>query len=95
MAAVFDAGAFGYWAVPTAPPWWASEQGLTKEPMRRIMVEVGEPLWGRYWGPLYKALGGNPWAAMPSLHFATSVPGRGLALRSEPRARARSAGPTR
>lgn len=75
MAAVFDAGAFGYWAVPTAPPWWAAEQGLTKEPVRRIMVEVGEPLWGRYWGPLYAALGGNPWAAMPSLHFATSMAG--------------------
>ncbi|HVV89654.1 MAG TPA: phosphatase PAP2 family protein [Solirubrobacterales bacterium] len=75
MAAVFDAGAFGYWAAPTAPPWWSSEQGLTKEPMRRIMLEVGEPLWGRLWGPLYKALGGNPWAAMPSLHFATSVQG--------------------
>jgi membrane-associated phospholipid phosphatase len=75
MAAVFDAGAFGYWAVPTAPPWWSSEQGYTEEPMRRIMVEVGEPLWGRYWGPLYKALGGNPWAAMPSLHFATSLQG--------------------
>ena len=73
LAAVFDGGAFLYWAVPTAPPWWASEQGLTKEPMRRIMFEVGEPLWGRYWGPLYKALGGNPWAAMPSLHFATSM----------------------
>jgi membrane-associated phospholipid phosphatase len=75
MAAVFDAGAFGYWAVPTAPPWWASEQGYTNEPVRRIMVEVGQPLWGRYWGPLYKALGGNPWAAMPSLHFATSLQG--------------------
>ncbi len=22
---------------------------------------------------MYRALGGNPWAAMPSLHFATSV----------------------
>jgi membrane-associated phospholipid phosphatase len=75
LAAVFDGGAFLYWAVPTAPPWWAAEQGLTKEPMRRIMFEVGEPLWGRYWGPLYTALGGNPWAAMPSLHFATSVVG--------------------
>ncbi|HTT94582.1 MAG TPA: phosphatase PAP2 family protein [Solirubrobacterales bacterium] len=73
MAAVFDTGALGYWALPTAPPWWASEQGLTEEPVRRIMVEVGEPLWGDLWGPLYKALGGNPWAAMPSLHFATSV----------------------
>jgi membrane-associated phospholipid phosphatase len=75
MAAVFDAGAFGYWAMPTAPPWWAAEEGLTKEPMRRIMFEVGEPLWGRAWGRLYAALGGNPWAAMPSLHFATSVQG--------------------
>ncbi|HVX32286.1 MAG TPA: phosphatase PAP2 family protein [Solirubrobacterales bacterium] len=73
MAAVFDVGALGYWALPTAPPWWSSEQGYTKEPLRRIMVEVGEPLWGRYWNPLYRALGGNPWAAMPSLHFATSL----------------------
>jgi membrane-associated phospholipid phosphatase len=75
MAAVFDAGAFGYWAVPTAPPWWSAAEGLTEEPVRRIMVEVGEPLWGRAWGRLYAALGGNPWAAMPSLHFATSVAG--------------------
>jgi membrane-associated phospholipid phosphatase len=73
MAAVFDAGAVGYWALPTAPPWWSSEAGLTGEPVRRIMVEVGEPLWGRAWGRLYAAFGGNPWAAMPSLHFATTV----------------------
>ncbi len=75
LAAVFDGGALGYWALPTAPPWWASEQGFIEEPVRRIMVEVGEPLWGRFWSPLYAALGGNPWAAMPSLHFATSVQG--------------------
>jgi hypothetical protein len=75
MAAVFDLGALGYFALPTAPPWWSSEQGYTKEPLRRIMLEVGEPLWGRLWGPLYRAFGGNPWAAMPSLHFATSVQG--------------------
>ena len=37
------------------------------------MVEVGEPLWGRAWPAMYESLGGNPWAAMPSLHFATSV----------------------
>jgi membrane-associated phospholipid phosphatase len=85
MAAVFDAGAFGYWAVPTAPPWWAAEQDLTKEPVRRIMVEVGEPLWGRYWGPLYAALGGNPWAAMPSLHFATSMAGAVSLSEASPR----------
>jgi len=73
MAAVFDLGCAVYFAVPTAPPWWASEQGLTGEEVRRIMVEVGEPTWGRAWERMYDALGGNPWAAMPSLHFATSL----------------------
>jgi membrane-associated phospholipid phosphatase len=75
MAAVFDLGCVLYWAVPTAPPWWAAENGVTDEEVRRIMVEVGEPTWGRAWETMYKALGGNPWAAMPSLHFATSVMG--------------------
>lgn len=73
MAAVFDLGCVVYFAVPTAPPWWSSEQELTGEEVRRIMVEVGEPTWGRAWERLYDALGGNPWAAMPSLHFATSL----------------------
>ena len=73
MAAVFDLGCAVYFAVPTAPPWWASENGLTGEEVRRIMVEVGEGTWGSAWPKMYDALGGNPWAAMPSLHFATSV----------------------
>jgi hypothetical protein len=73
LAAVFDTGCIVYFAVPTAPPWWASEQGLTDEKVRRIMVEVGEDFWGGAWPKMYEALGGNPWAAMPSLHFATSV----------------------
>jgi len=73
MAAVFDLGCAVYFAVPTAPPWWSSDNGLTGEEVRRIMVEVGEPTWGEAWEPLYRAFGGNPWAAMPSLHFATSV----------------------
>ena len=74
MAAVFDLGCAGYFAAPTAPPWWAAEQGLTGgEEVRRIMVEVGEETWGPAWPKMYETLGGNPWAAMPSLHFATSV----------------------
>lgn len=73
LAAIFDIGCAVYFAVPTAPPWWASEQGLTGEEVRRIMVEVGEETWGSAWPKMYDALGGNPWAAMPSLHFATSV----------------------
>jgi membrane-associated phospholipid phosphatase len=73
LAAVFDVGCVGYFAVPTAPPWWASEQGLTGEEVRRIMVGVGEGTWRSAWPAMYRALGGNPWAAMPSLHFATST----------------------
>jgi membrane-associated phospholipid phosphatase len=73
MSAVYDIGCVVYAAVPTAPPWWASEEGHTDAKVRRIMVEVGEEEWGKAWPVLYDALGGNPWAAMPSLHFATSL----------------------
>ena len=45
MAAVFDLGLVGYWAVPTAPPWWAGKTGRMP-PVRRIMVETGEHFWG-------------------------------------------------
>jgi hypothetical protein len=73
MSAVFDIGCAVYMSVPTAPPWWASEEGHTDAQVRRIMVEVGEEEWGRAWPVLYDTLGGNPWAAVPSLHFATSL----------------------
>jgi membrane-associated phospholipid phosphatase len=73
LAAVFDIGCAAYFVIPTAPPWWASEQGETGEEVRRIMIEVGEETWKGAWPAMYGALGGNPWAAMPSLHFATSA----------------------
>jgi PAP2 superfamily len=41
--------------------------------VRRMMVEYGQFFWKDGWGPLYSVLGGNPFAAMPSLHFATSM----------------------
>jgi hypothetical protein len=72
VSAVFDVGAIGYWVVPTAPPWWAGNTGALPH-VRRIMTEAGERAWGRYWAPLYDSLSGNQLAAMPSLHFATSV----------------------
>jgi hypothetical protein len=50
-----------------------SAEGYTDAKVRRIMQEVGEEEWGRAWPVLYETLGGNPWAAMPSLHFATSL----------------------
>jgi hypothetical protein len=73
LAAVFDLGCAVYFLAPTAPPWWSSQEGLAGEEVRRIMIGVGEDTWGRAWPQMYDALGGNPWAAMPSLHFATSV----------------------
>jgi membrane-associated phospholipid phosphatase len=73
LAAVFDSGCAVYFAAPTAPPWWASEQDHSGEEVRRIMEEVGKETWKGAWPAMYKALGGNPWAAMPSLHFATSA----------------------
>jgi membrane-associated phospholipid phosphatase len=86
--AVFNTGAAVYWVIPTAPPWYAAEgayaldgvpsaevtpRGGTGEDVRRMMVEYGEYFWRDGWGPLYSVLGGNPLAAMPSLHFATSL----------------------
>jgi len=74
--AVFDLGLIGYWALPTAPPWYAAQEGSLGESdpaLRRMMLEHGEAFWKGAWKPLYDVLGGNPLAAMPSLHFATSL----------------------
>jgi membrane-associated phospholipid phosphatase len=73
LYAVFDLGVIAYWIVPTAPPWYAARQQRSDPDLRRMMVEQGERFWKTRWGPLYGFLGGNPLAAMPSLHFATSV----------------------
>ncbi len=50
-----------------------SSAGAEDIAVRRMMVEYGEFFWKDGWGPLYSVLGGNPLAAMPSLHFATSM----------------------
>jgi membrane-associated phospholipid phosphatase len=75
--AVFDLGAGVYWLAPTAPPWYAAqaaaERGERGPQVRRLMVEYGESFWRDGWGSLYSVFGGNPLAAMPSLHFATSA----------------------
>jgi membrane-associated phospholipid phosphatase len=77
MYAVFDIGATVYWVLPTAPPWYAAgaseRTGDGAREVRRMMVEYGEHFWRDRWGSLYSVFGGNPLAAMPSLHFATSV----------------------
>jgi membrane-associated phospholipid phosphatase len=52
--------------------------------VRRLMVEYGADFWEDSWEPLYSVLGGNPLAAMPSLHFATSVMGAQLLAETGP-----------
>jgi membrane-associated phospholipid phosphatase len=75
--ATFDLGASFYWIVPTAPPWYAASldrcQDRPERHVRRLMVEYGEHFWKDRWDALYSVFGGNPLAAMPSLHIATSV----------------------
>ncbi len=75
LATVFDLTLVGYWALPTAPPWWASEQaGRMDGDVRRVMDEVAqwvkrkpEPTEGDH------SVGANPFAAMPSDHFASAA----------------------
>ena len=79
MAATYDIGALIYCLAPTAPPWWASENGYLSEDeelspeLRRVMLHVGEHFWGPAWPHLFQSFNGNPWAAMPSLHFAAAL----------------------
>ena len=77
MYATYDLGLIAYWKLPTAPPWYAAQRDVTEEgktpELRRMMVEYGEEFWQSGWAPLFDFLAGNPLAAMPSLHFATSV----------------------
>lgn len=76
MAATFDATLIGYFAVPTAPPWWASEfQGRMGGEVRRVNAEVMRALQGecRPGTPQDHVSGSNPWAAWPSDHFASAL----------------------
>jgi len=86
MAATYDLGCAAYHALPTAPPWWAAENGYLSEPVRRLMIDVGESVWGRAWPRLYDSFNGNPWAAFPSLHFGSSLMGAILLRETGPRA---------
>lgn len=85
ICSVFDLGVLGYFVVPTAPPWWAAERGRLGS-VRRIMAEVGQRQWGRAWPSMYQFLGGNPVAAMPSLHFGSSVMAARMLAEADPRA---------
>jgi membrane-associated phospholipid phosphatase len=73
QAAAFDLTLLGYWLAPSAPPWWASEKEgrmdgrVQRVPPRVIREARGEPL------EQDDNAGANPWAAMPSDHFAAAL----------------------
>jgi membrane-associated phospholipid phosphatase len=75
LAATFDLTLLGYWIVPSAPPWWVSEKlGRMDGEVRRVMSEVADwvkrkpnPTEGEH------EMGANPFAAMPSDHFASAA----------------------
>jgi membrane-associated phospholipid phosphatase len=73
QAATFDLTLLGYWLAPSAPPWWAAEKaGRMQRRVQRVVPRVirdarGEPL------EQDDSLGANPWAAIPSDHFAAAL----------------------
>jgi membrane-associated phospholipid phosphatase len=69
-----------YWFVPTAPPWWASEQagrmdGEVHRVVRRVVCKVlDRPPPGEN-----DEVPGNPWGSMPSDHISSAaITARGL-----------------
>jgi membrane-associated phospholipid phosphatase len=76
LGLTYDLTLVGYFAVPTAPPWWASEiQGKMDGRVRRVTAEVmrglqHEPRPGT---PKDHKSDANPWAAWPSDHFASAL----------------------
>jgi membrane-associated phospholipid phosphatase len=89
LALTFDLTLVGYFAAPTAPPWWASEvEGRMGGEVRRVNAEVmraiqGEPRPGT---PQDHNSGSNPWAAWPSDHFASALSAAIALAEAEPRA---------
>ena len=76
LAAVFHFTTLGYWYLPTAPPWWASEQedggdGEIQHVTRDVALAIRAKLPGQE-PPSGRARresdreGGNPWGSMPS-----------------------------
>lgn len=84
LSAVYHLTTVGYWIRPSAPPWWASEKaGEMGGAVQRVPREVERALLervGRAGGHHRRPQGerddwrarGNPWASMPSDHFASA-----------------------
>jgi membrane-associated phospholipid phosphatase len=74
VGATIDLTLIGYWALPTAPPWWASQvAGRMDGSVQRVAVETRRRLRGQPRHSGHESRGANPWASMPSDHFASSA----------------------
>jgi len=89
LGLTFDATLIGYFAFPTAPPWWASEmEGRMDGEVRRVNAEVLRALQRerRPGTPQEHNPGSNPWAAWPSDHFASALSAAIALAEADPRA---------
>jgi hypothetical protein len=76
LGAVYHLTTLGYWYLPTAPPWWASEQeGRMAGALQHVTRDVGLAIkarLGREAAPSWSERRaadreeGNPWGSMPS-----------------------------
>jgi membrane-associated phospholipid phosphatase len=85
LATVYHLTTVSYWIRPSAPPWWASEhEGEMEGAVRRVTREVTRAVRGRFSSrrrfqadvdrdPEEFLAEGNPWASMPSDHFAAAA----------------------
>ncbi|MFP5364189.1 MAG: phosphatase PAP2 family protein [Thermoleophilia bacterium] len=69
-----------YWFVPTAPPWWASEQaGRMDGDVHRVVRRVVCRVLDRPPPAEDEDVPGNPWGSMPSDHISSAaITARGL-----------------
>ncbi len=73
LAAAYHLTTPFYYLIPTAPPWWASEDaGRMDGEVERVRRHVINALL-RKPREVEDSLGGNPWASMPSDHVASAA----------------------
>jgi membrane-associated phospholipid phosphatase len=87
MGSTFAATIPSYALYPQAPPWWASErEERMGRAVRRVTLEVKKELSGEPRPGVDHNSQANPWAAMPSDHFATSAMMAAVLAEIDPRA---------
>lgn len=73
LAAAYSLTAPAYYLIPTAPPWWASQEaGLLDGQVERVRRQVINSLIGKP-RDSESTPEGNPWASMPSDHIASAA----------------------